>query len=71
MTLRQNIRNYLVGLTIAEVQRELAGAIERGEDRRAEYIGEFLDDLEEEFNACETDDDWDDGDEAIRVAEYF
>jgi hypothetical protein len=59
MTLRMNVRNWLVPLTVAEVQDELDWAIEQGETEKAGYIEEFLHELEAEFDGCETDDDWD------------
>lgn len=65
MTLRQNVRNFMVGLSISEVRIELAGAVERGETRRAGYIEEWLCELEEENALYGDDDDWADGDDCI------
>jgi hypothetical protein len=48
MMLRSNIRNFLVGLTLSEIRVVLAGAVERGETRRAGYIEEYLREEEEE-----------------------
>lgn len=55
MTLRQNVRNFLLPLTIAEVRKELEISVERGDARRAGYIEEFLDELEADFNGCDED----------------
>jgi hypothetical protein len=48
MSIRQNVRNFLVGLTLSEVRNELALSIEMGSADRAKYIEEFLHELEEE-----------------------
>ena len=42
MTLRQAIRNFLVPLTIAEVENELEISIDNGDMVRAELVREFL-----------------------------
>ena len=65
MSLRQNVRNFMVGLTISEVREALAGAVERGETRRAGYIEEWLGELEEENALYGDDDAWADGDDCI------
>jgi len=57
MSLRQNVRNFLIPLTISEVKRELELSLEMGQTRRADYIAEFLRELEEDFNNCDTDED--------------
>ena len=57
MSLRQNVRNFLIPLTIAEVRRELDLSLEMGQTRRADYIAEFLRELEEDFAECNTDED--------------
>ena len=57
MSLRQNVRNFLIPLTIAEVRRELDLSLEMGQTRRADYIAEFLRELEEDFAGCDTDED--------------
>ena len=56
MSLRQNVRNFLVPMRISEVERELELSIERGDSERAEYVAEFLRELEADFNECETED---------------
>jgi hypothetical protein len=53
MSLRQNVRNFLVPLTIAEVERELELSVERGDEARAGYVSEFLDELNADFDNCE------------------
>ena len=57
--LRQNIRNFLLPLTIAEVERELELSQERGDTLRACYVAEWLAELrqeEREVNDCSCDD---------------
>ena len=56
MSLRANVRNFLVPLTIAEVKQELDLSIERGDHERAKHVREFLQELEQEFNECGTPD---------------
>jgi hypothetical protein len=53
MMLRSNVRNFLVGLTLSEIRGLLAGAVERGETRRAGYIEEYLREVEEEEESCD------------------
>jgi len=40
--LRQNIRNYLYPMSLAEVARELEISVERGDELRAIYVREYL-----------------------------
>ena len=68
MSIRQNVRNFLVGLTISEVRTEWAMSIDMGQTVRAKYVEEFLRELEEEDS---DDDDWDAGDDCIAPAAYF
>lgn len=56
MTIRQALRNFLIPLTIAEVERELELSIERGDSVRAGYVEEFLQELYDDFDNCETED---------------
>jgi hypothetical protein len=53
MMLRSNVRNFLVGLTISEIRDVLAGSVERGETRRADFIEEYLREVEEEEESCD------------------
>ncbi len=48
MTLRQNVRNFLVGLTLSEMRVVLEDAITRGQSDRAKYIAEFIREVESE-----------------------
>jgi hypothetical protein len=48
MTLRQNVRNFLVGLTVTEVQDELDLSVDMGDNDRAKYVEEFLNELLDE-----------------------
>ena len=43
--LRANVRNFLVGLTMAEVRRELDLSVAMGDTARAGYIDEWLQEL--------------------------
>jgi hypothetical protein len=43
-------------MTIPDVERELKLAIEHGDTERAEYVQNFLDELDADFNDCETPD---------------
>jgi hypothetical protein len=43
-------------MTVAEVERELELSIERGDEARAGYVSEFLNELEADFNNCDTPD---------------
>jgi hypothetical protein len=71
MSLRQNVRNFLLPLTIAEVEKELEISIERGDARRAEYVREFLNELYEDFAGSVDDDEWADGDDCLNVRGIF
>ena len=71
MSLRQNVRNFLLPLTIAEVERELEISLEMGNTVRAGYVEEFLGELYEEFSGYEDDDDWDDDDDCIYAKGIF
>ena len=42
---RMNIRNFLVGLTVPEIQTELSVSIEQGRFARAECIEEYLNEV--------------------------
>ena len=53
MTIRLNVRNYLVPMTCAEVRVELDLSIAAGDMVRAGYIMEWMSDLEHQFNDCE------------------
>ena len=69
--LRQNVRNFLLPLTIAEVERELEISLERGDMTRAGYVEEFLLELHADFAGLTGDDDWADGDEVFDVRGIF
>jgi len=56
MSLRQDIRNFLIPLTTAELQRELDLSIDMGDTVRAGYVEEFIRDLEADFNGCDGSD---------------
>ena len=56
MSLRQNVRNFLLPMRISEVERELELSLERDDTERAKYVQEFLDELEADFHECETPD---------------
>ena len=45
MSVRSNVRNFLVPLTVAEVTAELDLSVEMGDTVRAGYIAEFLAEL--------------------------
>jgi hypothetical protein len=47
------VRNFLVPLTVAEVQRELDLSVEMGDTVRAGYVEEFLRELEADFAGCD------------------
>ena len=49
--LRQNVRNFLLPMTVAEVRRELELSIEAGDTARAGYVEEFLREVEAEQTA--------------------
>jgi hypothetical protein len=51
--LRQNVRNFLLPMTVVEVQRELELSVEAGDTVRAGYVKEFLCELETESNERE------------------
>jgi len=68
MTLRQNIRNFLTPMTPSEIVTELQLAVSTGDEVRAGYISEFLDEVIDEI--AEFVDPWDDGDEAIEPVYY-
>ena len=70
MTLRQNVRNFLLPLTISEVERELIVSIERGDTTRAGYVSEFLQELLDEFEYTDHD-EWADGDDIFDVRGIF
>jgi len=53
---RQNVRNFLVPMTVAEVQSVRDSLLERGDDVGAGYAEEFLRELEADFAGCETPD---------------
>ena len=57
MTIRLNVRNYLVPMTCAEVRVELDLSIAAGDMVRAGYIKEWMSDLEHQFNDCEGHDE--------------
>jgi len=63
-----NIRNFLVGLTIAEVQEFLKVTTERGQHVKAGFIKEWLDELIEEFTVCE---DGPGGDDCITPTKIY
>lgn len=44
--IRQNVRNYLVAMTVEEVRAELDLSIGLGDDVRADYVAEYLCELE-------------------------
>ena len=55
-TLRTNIRNFLVPLTLAEMQAELDISVEIGDVLRAEYIEEYICEVMADFNSCDISD---------------
>jgi hypothetical protein len=59
MTHRMNIRNAMVPMTVAEARAFRDSLAERGDSVGAYYAEEFVYELEEEFDGCETDEDWD------------
>jgi hypothetical protein len=75
--LRMNVRNFLVGLNVSEVRRELDCSVRRGETIRAGYIEEFLHELEDEladcgaYDGCDSDPMWDGEDDVVTPARYF
>jgi len=50
---RMNVRNYLCGLTLPEMRKELAVSIEMGNAGRAQYIEEYIADVEADFDGCD------------------
>lgn len=48
MSLRGDVRNYLCGLTLEEMQKEHDLSIERNDQNRARYILEFMDEVRRE-----------------------
>jgi len=54
--LRQNVRNYLYPMTVAEIQRERELSVKAGDTVRARYVEEFLREIEDDFDGCETPD---------------
>jgi hypothetical protein len=52
MSLRQNVRNFLVGATPAEVFTELRLSDERGDELRAQFIREWISELLGEHLDC-------------------
>jgi len=46
--LRMNVRNFLVGLTPSEIRTVLDAAVREGDEVRAGYISEYLDEVLEE-----------------------
>lgn len=56
MSLRQNVRNFLLPMTLPELRRELELSMESGDEERAGYIDEFIREVEADFNECETPD---------------
>ena len=51
MSLRQNVRNFLLGATVEQVKQERTISLEMGDFERADYVDEFLTELLEEQNA--------------------
>lgn len=60
MSLRMNVRNFLLGATLAEMLKELEISIERGDTERAGYIKELIC---EDYGDDAIGDDGDDGDD--------
>ena len=54
--IRMHIRNFLLPMTIREVQVELDLSIARGDAVRTKYVNEFLCELYADFDGCETPD---------------
>lgn len=52
MSLRMNVRNFLLPMRISEVQRELELSLERGDTERAGYVEEVLRELEPKCAGC-------------------
>ena len=50
--LRQNVRNFMVPMTVAEAQSVVDAMLERGDDVGAGYAEEFRRELEAEQSAC-------------------
>lgn len=57
---RANIRNAMVPMTLSEAADFRNILIERGDAAGAGYADEFILELEEDFNGCDTDEDWED-----------
>ena len=55
-TLRTNIRNFLVPLTMVEMQAELDISVEIDDTLRAEYIEEYICEVMADFNGCDISD---------------
>ena len=53
MTIRQNVRNLLVGATLAEAKVFIINAIERGDYDCARYAEEFISNYADDFVECE------------------
>lgn len=51
--IRGHIRNFLVGLTVPEVQRVLDAAIAAGDTVRIKYTNEWLEELIAEEAVCD------------------
>ena len=47
--LRVNVRNFLVGLTMSEMAAEWDISVAMGNTQRADYIGEYMREVESEF----------------------
>lgn len=55
--LRQNVRNYCVGLTCEEIEKEIAlNRDSPNRVERAKYFAEYLEELEKEQNSCKLGD---------------
>jgi len=53
MTLRQNVRNFLLPLTLQQMQVELDISVEMGDTARAGYVKEFMREVEADFDGCD------------------
>ncbi len=53
MSIRANVRSFLVPLTMAELQDELDMSVAQGDAVRAGYIEEFIRDVEADFSHCD------------------
>jgi hypothetical protein len=54
---RANVRNFLVGLTLAECRDWALAASERGDTESAGYANEFISELEDELDDSPSCDD--------------